>query len=155
MIEAKIRVEKTTTNKFKTCYYGNVTEKYVTENIIFRDFDKRGCTIAPMGIKATLSVQNIDSIGEVYEINVYDITINRYYLDYLDTDNGLMEYYCHFSIDGRIYQFNLYIDCETKKIKSYDIEEWYNEGEFEDGECANNVYHKGDKEFIAFTEYIC
>ena len=153
MIEAKIRVEKTTTNKSKTRYYGNVMDKYVTENIILRDFDKRGNEIAPMGIKATLSVKDIDSKGEVYAINVYDITINRYYLDYLDTDNGLMEYYCHFSIDGRIYQFNLYIDCETKKIKSYDLEEWYNEGEFEDGENANNIYNKD--EFVTFTEYIC
>ena len=153
MIEAKIRVEKTTTNKFNTRYYGNVMDKYVTENIILRDFDKRGDEIAPMGIKATLSVKDIDSKGEVYAINVYDITINRYYLDYLDTDNGLMEYYCHFSIDGRIYQFNLYIDCETKKIKSYDLEEWYNEGEFEDGENANNIYRKD--EFVTFTEYIC
>ena len=153
MIEAKIRVEKTTTSKFNTRYYGNVTQKYVTENIILRDFDKRGNEIAPMGIKATLSVKDLDSKGEVYAINVYDITINRYYLDYLDTDNGLMEYYCHFSIDGRIYQFNLYIDCETKKIKSYDLEEWYNEGEFEDGENAANIYSKD--EFVTFTEYIC
>lgn len=155
MIEAKIRVEKTTTSKFNTRYYGNVMHKYVTENIILRDFDKRGNEIAPMGIKATLSVKDLDSKGEVYAINVYDITINRYYLDYLDTDNGLMEYYCNFSIDGHIYQFNLYIDCETKKIKSYDIEEWCNEGEFEDGEAADNVYRKGDKEFVTFTEYIC
>ena len=153
MIEAKIRVEKTTTNKFKTRYYGNVMHKYVTENIILRDFDKRGNEIAPMGIKATLSVKDLDSNGEVYAINVYDITINRYYLDYLDTDNGLMEYYCHFSIDGRIYQFNLYIDCETKKIKRYDLEEWYNEGEFEEGENAANIY--GKDEFVTFTEYIC
>lgn len=153
MIEAKIRVEKTTTNKFKTRYYGNVMHKYVTENIILRDFDKRGNEIAPMGIKATLSVKDLDSNGEVYAINVYDITINRYYFDYIDTDNGLMEYYCHFSIDGRIYQFNLYIDCETKKIKSYDLEEWYNEGEFEDGENAANIYSKD--EFVTFTEYIC
>ena len=153
MIEAKIRVEKTTTNKFKTHYYGNVMHKYVTENILLRDFDKRGNEIAPMGIKATLSVKDLDSNGEVYAINVYDITINRYYLDYLDTDNGLMEYYCHFSIDGRIYQFNLYIDCETKKIKRYDLEEWYNEGEFEDGENAANIYRKD--EFVTFTEYIC
>ena len=153
MIEAKIRVEKTTTNKFKTRYYGNVMHKYVTENIILRDFDKRGNEIAPMGIKATLSVKDLDSKGEVYAINVYDITINRYYFDYIDTDNGLMEYYCHFSIDGRIYQFNLYIDCETKKIKSYDLEEWYNEGEFEDGENAANIYSKD--EFVTFTEYIC
>ena len=153
MIEAKIRVEKTTTNKSKTRYYGNVMEKYVTENILLRDFDKRGDEIAPMGIKATLSVKDLDSKGEVYAVNVYDITINRYYLDYLDTDNGLMEYYCHFSIDGRIYQFNLYIDCETKKIKSYDLEEWYNEGEFEEGEDAANIYRKD--EFVTFTEYIC
>ncbi len=153
MIEAKIRVEKTTTNKFKTHYYGNVMHKYVTENIILRDFDKRGNEIAPMGIKATLSVKDLDSNGEVYAINVYDITINRYYLDYLDTDNGLMEYYCHFSIDGRIYQFNLYIDCETKKIKDYYIEEWFNDAEFEDGEDAANIYHKD--EFVTFTEYIC
>lgn len=155
MIEAKIRVEKTTTNKFKTRYYGNVMHKYATENIILRDFDKRGNEIAPMGIKATLSVKDIDSKGEVYAINVYDITINRYYLDYLDTDNGLMEYYCHFSIDGHTYQFNLYIDCETKKIKNYDLEEWYNYAEFEDGEDADRIFHKGDKEFVTFTEYIC
>ena len=153
MIEAKIRVEKTTTSKFNTRYYGNVMHKYVTENIILRDFDKRGNEIAPMGIKATLSVKDIDSKGEIYAINVYDITINRYYLDYLDTDNGLMEYYCHFSIDGRIYQFNLYIDCKTKKIKSYDLEEWYNEGEFEDGDNAANIY--GKDKFVTFTEYIC
>ena len=153
MIEAKIRVEKTTTNKSKTRYYGNVMDKYVTENILLRDFDKRGNEIAPMGIKATLSVKDTDRNGEVYAINVYDITINRYYLDYIDTDNGLMEYYCHFSIDGCIYQFNIYIDCETKKIKNYDLEEWYNEGEFEDGENAANIYRKD--EFVSFTEYIC
>ena len=153
MIEAKIRVEKTTTDKFKTRYYGNVMHKYVTENIILRDFDKRGNEIAPMGIKATLSVKDIDDNGEVYAINVYDITINRYYLDYINTDNGLMEYYCHFSIDGRIYQFNLYIDCETKKIKDYYIEEWFNDAEFEDGEDAANIYRKD--EFVSFTEYIC
>ena len=153
MIEAKIRVEKTTTNKSKTRYYGNVMGKYVTENILLRDFDKRGNEIAPMGIKATLSVKDTDRNGEVYAINVYDITINRYYLDYIDTDNGLMEYYCHFSIDGCIYQFNIYIDCETKKIKNYDLEEWYNEGEFEDGENAANIYRKD--EFVSFTEYIC
>lgn len=153
MIEAKIRVEKTTTNKFNTRYYGNVVDKYVTENILLRDFDKRGNEIAPMGIKATLSVKDLDSKGEVYAINVYDITINRYYLDYLDTDNGLMEYYCHFSIDGRIYQFNLYIDCETKKIKDYYIEEWFNDAEFEEGEDAANIYRKD--EFVTFTEYIC
>lgn len=153
MVEAKIRVEKTTTNKFKTRYYGNVMHKYVTENIILRDFDKRGNEIAPMGIKATLSVKDLDSKGEVYAINVYDITINRYYLGYLDTDNGLMEYYCNFSIDGRIYQFNLYIDCETKKIKDYYIEEWFNDAEFEDGEDAANIYRKD--EFVTFTEYIC
>ena len=153
MIEAKIRVEKTTTSKFNTRYYGNVMHKYITENIILRDFDKRGSEIAPMGIKATLSVKGIDDNGEVYEINVYDITINRYYLDYLDTNDGLMEYYCHFSIDGRIYQFNLDIDYETKKIKDYYIEEWYNDAEFEEGEDADNIYRKD--EFVTFTEYIC
>jgi hypothetical protein len=84
---------------------------------------------------------------------VYDITINRYYLDYLDTNDGLMEYYCHFSIDGRIYQFNLDIDYETKKIKDYYIEEWYNDAEFEEGEDADNIYRKD--EFVTFTEYIC
>lgn len=146
-------MEKTTTNKVKTHYYGNVMHKCITEDIILRDFDKRGNNIAPMGIKATLSVKDIDDIGEVYAINVYDITINRYYFDYVDTFNGLMEYYCHFSIDGRIYQFNLYIDCETKKIKSYDLEEWYNEGEFYGGEDAAHTYHKD--EFVTFTEYIC
>jgi hypothetical protein len=153
MIEAKIRVEKTTTCKLNTCYYGNVVSKNVTEETLLRDFDKRGDEIAPMGIKATLSIKNIGDNGEIYAINVYDITINRYYLDYLDTDNGLMEYYCHFSIDGRIYQFNLYIDCETKKIKDYSIEEWFNDAEFEEGEDAANIYRKD--EFVTFTEYIC
>ena len=81
MIEAKIRVEKTTTCKLNTCYYGNVVSKNVTEETLLRDFDKRGNEIAPMGIKATLSIKNLDDNGEIYAINVYDITINRYYLD--------------------------------------------------------------------------
>lgn len=153
MIEAKLRVEKTSTSKLMTRYYGDVTRKEVVESILMRDFDKRGNEIAPMGIKATLSVKDINSNGEIYAINVYDITINRYYFDYIDTNNGLMEYYCHFSIDGRIYQFNLYIDCETKKIKDYYIEEWYNDAEFNECEDAANIYRK-DK-FVTFTEYIC
>jgi hypothetical protein len=152
MIEAKIRVEKITTSRFNTRYYGHVMRKEAVESTLYRDFDKRGEEIAPFGIKGTLSIKDIDTNGEVYEGHVYDITINRYYLDYLDTDNGMMEYYCHFSIDGRIYQFNLYIDCDTKKIKNYDVEEWYNDAEFEEGESAANVYTKDD--FVTLVEYI-
>ena len=154
MIEAKLRVEKTSTSKFNTHYYGNVGRKEVVESILMRDFDKRGDTIAPKGIKAALFKNELDKDGKVYAMHGLDITINKYYLDYLDTDNGMMEYYCHFSIDGRIYQFNVYFDCDTKEIKDYYLEEWFNEGEFEDGADADNVYHKGEDEFVSLVDYI-
>jgi hypothetical protein len=152
MIEAKIRVEKTTTNKLNTHYYGNVVRKSITEDILYRDFDKRGDEIAPSGIKCILCVGDKDVNGEVYEGHVYDITINRYYLDYLDTDDGMIEYYCHFSVDGRIYEFTVFFDCTTKKIKDYYIEEWYDEGDFENGDNPANVY-KND--VVTLIEYIC
>jgi hypothetical protein len=66
----------------------------------------------------------------------------------------MMEYYCHFSIDGRIYQFNVYFDRITKEIEDYYLEEWFNEGEFEDCADADNVYHKNDDEFISLTTYL-
>lgn len=154
MIEAKLRVEKTSTSKFKTRYYGDVARKEVVESILMRDFDKRGDNIAPKGIKAALYVNELDTNGNVYARHGYDITINRYYLDHLETDNGIMEYYCHFSIDGRIYQFNVYFDCITKQIEDYYLEEWFNEGEFEDGADADNVYRKNDDEFISLTTYL-
>ena len=154
MIEAKLRVEKTSTSKFNTHYYGNVGRKEVVESILMRDFDKRGDNIAPKGIKATLVKNELDKDGNVYATHGFDITINKYYLDYLDTDNGMMEYYCHFTIDGCVYQFNIYFDCNTKEITHYSIEEWLSEGYFEDGEDADNVYRKNDDEFISLTTYL-
>lgn len=154
MYEARLNVVRTTDNiGYGKGLYGNTEEKDITEKVYLRDYDNRD-EIAPMGIKATLRVVKVDKHGNAYKRSVFDITINRYYLNYVATKDGLKNYYCTFYIDTYAYEFNLYVDSETNEVKDYTLEEWDDKCGFEDRVDADNTYKKGCYEFVSFAEYL-
>lgn len=141
MVEHKLRVETLEYRNNKNPFYGNSLIKKVTEESFFHDKDERE-DIAPSGIKATLKV------GEV----VMDITINRYYLEHEDTDDGLSRYIAFFSINEKVYEMCVWFD-KDGSIKDVSLSEWLSEGYFKDGDDADNIYWK-DEHFITVTSYL-
>ena len=141
MVEAKLRVETLENRNNNNPFYGNSLVKKVTEEIFYHDKDARE-DIAPCGIKATLKV------GEV----VMDITINRYYLEHENTDNGLSRYLAFFGIDDKVYEVCVWFD-KDNKIKDVSLSEWLQIGYFENDDDADNIYWK-DEHFTTISTYL-
>jgi hypothetical protein len=140
MVEAKLRVETTERRNNNNPFYGNSLVKKVTEETFYHDKDVR-THIAPRGIKATLKV------GDV----VMDITINKYYLEYEATDDGLNRYIAFFGINDKVYEVCVWFN-QDNSIKAISLSEWLQSGYFEDGDDADNIYWS-DEHFISFTTY--
>jgi hypothetical protein len=141
MVEAKLRVETLENRENNNPFYRNSLVKKVTEEIFYHDKDTRE-DIAPCGIKATLKV------GEV----VMDITINRYYLEHENTDNGLSRYLAFFGIDDKAYEVCVWFG-KDNKIKDVSLSEWLQIGYFENGDDADNIYWK-DEHFTTISTYL-
>lgn len=140
MIEAKLRIETLENRNNNNPFYGNTLIKKVTEEIFYHDKDVRKY-IAPSGIKATLK------LGEV----VMDITINRYYLEHENTDNGLSRYIAFFGIDDKAYEVCVWFD-KDGSIKDVSLSEWLFASSFENSDDADNIYRK-DEHFICVEPY--
>jgi hypothetical protein len=141
MIEAKLRVETLEHRNNNNPFYGNTLVKKVTEENFYHDKDVRE-NIAPSGIKATLKA------GEV----VMDITINRYYLEHEDTDDGLCRYTAYFGIDDKLYELCVWFN-KDGSIKDVSLSEWLFACSFENCGDADNIYWK-DEHFTAVTSYL-
>lgn len=141
MVEAKLRIETLENRNDNNPFYGNTLVKKVTEEIFYHDNDVRKY-IAPSGIKATLK------LGEV----VMDITINRYYLEHENTDNGLSRYIAFFGIDDKAYEVRVWFD-KDGSIKDVSLLEWLFAGSFENSDDADNIYWK-DEHFTTVTSYL-
>lgn len=141
MVEAKLRVETLKNRNNNNPFYGNTLVKKVTEEIFYHDKDVRKY-IAPSGIKATLKV------GEV----VMDITINRYYLEHENTDNGLSRYIAFFGIDDKVYEVCIWFD-KDGSIMDVSLSEWLFVSSFENSDDADNIYWK-DEHFTSVTSYL-
>ena len=140
MVEAKLRIETLESRNNNNPFYGNTLIKKVTEEIFYHDKDVRKY-IAPSGIKAALK------LGEV----VMDITINRYYLEHENTDNGLSRYIAFFGIDDKVYEVCVWFD-KDGSIKDVSLSEWLFASSFENSDDADNIYRK-DEHFICVKPY--
>ena len=152
MVEAKLRVEVTHFDNYNTHYYGNVMRKKVVEDIHMSDFDKRdkNC-IAPFGIFATISLDksynNLNG-NKVDAKEVFEIKINRRYLEFVGYSNG--GYNAFFNIDDKVYELYVKFD-KNKKIKDLWLSEWLENGYFKDGDDADNIYKMN--EFVNYETF--
>ena len=146
MVEAKIRVEVThISDAVNKHYYGKTTTKKVTEETLIHDMDKR-TKIAPYGVTAIFSVKRDYVDGEGKSINakdIFDIKVSRRYFDH-EYENG---YIAFFHLDERVYE--LYVFFDGKHITNIMLSEWLNEGDFEDGDDADNVYNAKSGELVS------
>ena len=145
MVEAKLRVEMSERREDGNPYYGNTIAKKVTEETFIHDFDNRK-NIAPYGINAILHVECKDSKDNVFARKVFDIKINRYYLENEYEDN---HYSALFDIDGKIYE--VYVEFGKNGIEDILLSEWLSQSFFEDGYDADNIYYKED--FVTYVTY--
>ena len=148
MVEATIRVERTHLSNGNKPSFGNTIVKEVYEESHYHDKDERK-NIAPKGVNATISIDRSHTDFDNKEIDARDIfaiKVNRRYLDY-EYDNG---YITFFHSDSKVYELYVKFD-ENGDIENINLSEWLSEGEFEDGEDADNVYSM--KDFVAFETY--
>ena len=151
MVEAKLRVEMTETrNGSKNPFYGNTMVKKVVEDILYHDTDKRK-NVAPYGVYATIGIKSKVTLGEgdtpLETLKVFDIKINRRYFDREDYGN----YVAYFTIEDKTYE--VWVRFENKHLTDITLSEWLENGYFEDGDDADNIYHKED--FTTISELIC
>jgi hypothetical protein len=142
MVIANVKAEKIYNSGLSNPFYGKgyVVDKY--EQTCYREFDKRE-DIAPCGVFLKFGDKNRDMTIKVW--------INRYYLD--DLDDGCFS--AIFSLDGNTYEVTAYFN--GNKLSNATVEEWWVNGEFEDGREADFVYSNSescsDGKFIEFEEY--
>ena len=116
---------------------GITINKKVIEESFCHDMDKRE-DVAPYGVIATFSIdKSYDALADGKKIDakeVFDIKVNRRYLDHESSGS----YLAFFQIDERVYE--LFVHFEGAHITNITLSEWLNEGDFEDGEDADNIY---------------
>lgn len=136
MVESKIKVEVTEFSNVNNPFYGNTIRKKVVEETHFHDKDLRE-NIAPYGVKATFSIDKTYDNVEGKKIDakeIFDIKVNRRYLDHESSGS----YLAFFHIDERVYE--LFVHFDGKQITNITLSEWLNEGGFENGDDADNIY---------------
>lgn len=138
MVESKLRVVSTEEVARSNPYYGKMALTNITESNILCDFDKRK-NIAPSGIYATIIVKQCGSDGKVITKKHFEITINKYKLEYESSGS----YVTTFIINGCIYEIYVRFG-EDNKIEDLVLSEWLEIGYFEDGENCDNEYHLED-----------
>jgi len=151
MVEAKLRVEMTEArNGSKNPFYGNTMVKKVVEDILYHDTDKRE-DVAPCGVYATIGIKSKVTLGEgdtpLETLKVFDIKINGRYFD----REGDGNYVAYFTIEEKTYE--VWVHFEDGHLANITLSEWLESGYFEDGDDADNVYHKED--FTTISELIC
>ena len=138
MVESKIRVEVTEFSNVDNPFYGNTIRKNVFEETHIHDKDLRE-NIAPCGVVATFSIDKIyDALADGKKIGakeVFDIKVNRRYLDHESSGS----YIAFFQFDERV--FELFVHFDGKQITNITLSEWLNQGDFEDGDDADNIYN--------------
>jgi len=136
MVEAKIRVEALK-SWYNPTFYGNILVKKVIEETLLHDYDKRE-NVAPFGVIATIKVAS-----DV----VLDIRVNRYYFDHEDSG----DYVAFFSIEEKVYEVWVKFDTDNN-IENLLLSEWLQNGDFENGDDADNIYHMED--FTTFAKFL-
>jgi len=152
MVEAKLRVEMTEArNGSKNPFYGNTMVKKVVEDILYHDTDKRK-DVAPCGVWVTIGIKSKVALGEgdtpLETLRVFDIKINRHYFD---RESNIGDYVAYFSIEEKTYE--VWIHIIDGHITDITLSEWLQSSYFEDGDNADNVYHK--ENFTTISELIC
>ena len=137
MVESKIRVEVTEFSNVNNPFYGNTIRKNVVEETHLHDKDLRK-NIAPCGVVATFSIDKSYENEDGKKIDakeVFNIKVNRHYLD----EDVLPDtYHAFFNLDERV--FEVFAHIEGKQIVHVGLMEWLNQGYFEDGDDADNIY---------------
>lgn len=133
----------------KNPFYGSTMVKKVVEDILIHDFDKRN-DIAPCGVYATIAIDSTITLGEgetpLKTKRVFDIKVDRHYFDY-ESSGG---YLAFFSIEEKTYELWAYFD--GKHLTNITLSEWLNQGDFENGDDADNVYESKDFTTIEVIE---
>jgi hypothetical protein len=143
MVEAKLRVEMLENREgSKNPFYGSTIVKKVVEDTLIHEKDTRS-DIAPYGVCATLIIDSKVVLGEGDEPlltkKVFDIKVNRYYFDH----EGEGRYLAFFQIEEKTYELFVHFD-EKNSLDTITLSEWLNEGDYEDCDDADNVYHTMD-----------
>lgn len=147
MVESKLRVEITRFDNANTHYYGNVIAKKVVEDARFCEFDKRdeNC-IAPCGINATIAIdksyKDLDG-NKIDAKEIFDIKISRYYL----VHEGNNTFLAFFNLEDKVYELYVKFN-ENNEIEDLWLSEWLENGYFQDGDDADNIYKINE-----FTSY--
>lgn len=150
MVEAKLRVEMIENRDgSKNPFYGSTMVKKVVEDILIHDFDKRS-DIAPCGIYATIAIDSKVTLGEGNEPlstkKVFDIKVDRHYFDH----EGEGDYLAFFTIEEKVYE--VFVHFDGKHLTNITLSEWLNEGYFENGDDADNIYAAKDFTTIEVME---
>lgn len=142
MVIGEIKVEITHLTAAKSVYYGNTTSKKVISETLFHEQDCREeRLIAPCGVMATIPIhrESTDLQGnKVSSVDVFDISVNRNYLQNEDDDS----YTAFFHVDDSVYE--LYVKFNHSKIEDVWLSEWVSNGYFEDGDEPDNIWKKDD-----------
>lgn len=143
MVEAKLRVEMLENRVgSKNPFYGSTMVKKVVEDILLHDKDTRN-DIAPYGIYATIAINSKVVLGEgdkpLETKKVFDIKVSKHYLDH----EGEGRYLAFFQIEEKTYEVFVHFD-EQNRLDTITLSEWFNEGDFEDSEDADNIYQIED-----------
>ena len=152
MVEAKLRVEMLENRVgSKNPFYGSTMVKKVVEDILLHDKDTRD-DIAPYGIYATIAINSKVVLGEgdkaLETKKVFDIKVSKHYLDH----EGEGRYLAFFQIEEKTYEIFVHFD-EQNRLDTITLSEWLNEGDFEDGDDADNIYQIED--FTTFGVLEC
>lgn len=147
MVESKLRVEVTRSDNENTHYYGNVVTKKVVEDFHMCEFDKRdeNC-IAPFGIVAAIAIDKSSKDLDGNKIDakeIFDIKISRYYFEH-ESDGGFLAF---FNLEDKVYELYVKFN-ENNEIEDLWLSEWLENGYFQDGDDADNIYKMNE-----FTSY--
>lgn len=129
-MEAKLRIEVKGEPFNNQNFYGNSYSTKVVEDVFHCEYDNRE-NIAPLGIKATLKLENGDTMTITADKNAinYDTYI------YGDKTN----YYAFFHVDNWVYELEVTF-LNDNLVDNVSLSEWYSNGDFEDGVIPDKIY---------------
>lgn len=129
-METKLRVEVKEEPFNNQKFYGNSYATKVVEDIFNCEYDNRE-HIAPLGIKATLKLENGSTMTITAEKNA--INYDTY------SDGEKTNYYTFFHIDNWVYELEVTF-INNNLLDNVSVSEWYSNEDFEDGVDADKIY---------------
>lgn len=129
-METKLRVEVKEEPFNNQKFYGNAYSTKVVENVFHCEYDNRE-NIAPLGIKATLKLENGSTMTITAEKNA--INYDTY------SEGEKTNYYTFFQVDNWVYELEVTF-LNDNLVDNVSLSEWYSNEDFEDGVNPDKIY---------------